>query len=98
LSEDGEELAECILAIAKRLNMEKDDIVVGGVGSVFKSKRVNETFNRILNMKLPNARIRGPFTGQMAILGPTIIALKRHGLSIRTDIVGKILGKISTRR
>jgi N-acetylglucosamine kinase-like BadF-type ATPase len=98
LSEAGEELAECILAIAKRLKMEKDDIVVGGVGSVFKSKRVNETFNRILDMKLPNARIRGPFTGEMAILGPTVIALKRHGLSITTDIVEKILGKIGARR
>jgi len=59
LKEAGKELALCVTSIAKRLKMENDKIIVGGVGSVFKCKTVNNTFNEILKLKLPNAKIRG---------------------------------------
>jgi N-acetylglucosamine kinase-like BadF-type ATPase len=91
LKEAGRELASCALSIARRLRMEDDDIVVGGVGSVFKSKTVNSTFNKTLRMKLPNARIREPLTGQVAIWGPIAVALKRQGLHITANLMKKIL-------
>jgi N-acetylglucosamine kinase-like BadF-type ATPase len=94
LSEAGRELAECVLAIARGLRMENDDIIVGGVGGVFRSKIVNETFNKILRIKLPNARIRGPFIGDTPIIGPIIIALKKRDMPITTGFIDKIMKNI----
>jgi len=94
LSEAGRELAECVLAIARGLRMENDDIIVGGVGGVFRSKIVNETFNKILRIKLPNARIRGPFIGDTPIIGPIIIALKKRNVPITTGFIDKIMKNI----
>jgi len=95
MEEAGKELALCVLSIAKRLNMEQDEIIVGGVGSVYKSKHVRRTFCKLLEENLPNAEIKEPLTGYAPILGPTIMAFKKLGIPISKEKVESILASLS---
>ncbi|MBS7660212.1 hypothetical protein KEJ28_06005, partial [Candidatus Bathyarchaeota archaeon] len=58
LEEAGRELALTALCIIKGLGMENEKIIVGGLGSVFKSKIVKENFIKTIREKAPNIRIK----------------------------------------
>ncbi|MCD6536670.1 MAG: hypothetical protein J7K49_06560 [Thaumarchaeota archaeon] len=95
MEEAGKELALCVLSIAKRLNMEKDEIIVGGIGGVYKSKHVRRVFHKLLEENLPNAEIREPLTGYTPILGPIIIAFKKLNIPLSEERVESILASLS---
>jgi len=95
MEEAGKELALCVLSIAKRLNMEKDEIIVGGIGGVYKSKHVRRIFHKLLEENLPNAEIREPLTGYTPILGPIIIAFKKLNIPLSEEKVESILASLS---
>ena len=95
MEEAGKELALCVLSIAKRLNMEKDKIIVGGIGGVYKSKHVRRVFHKLLEENLPNAEIREPLTGYTPILGPIIIAFKKLNIPLSEEKVESILASLS---
>jgi len=94
LEEAGRELALAISCIVRRLNMHDERIVVGGLGGVFRSKFVKESFFRALKRDLPNAVIREPLVGDKAILGPIIIAFRKLGLKISEERVKSMLEKL----
>lgn len=95
MEEAGKELALCVLSIAKRLNMEKDEIIVGGIGGVYKSKHVRRVFHKLLEENLPNAEIREPLIGYTPILGPIIIAFKKLNIPLSEEKVESILASLS---
>ncbi len=90
----GEELALSAYAVAKKLNMENNDIIVGGVGSVFKSHIVSSVFKSKVIEMMPKARVREPIVGHQAIIGAIVIALRRIGLSITQDMVNRVIDKV----
>ncbi|MCD6488674.1 MAG: hypothetical protein J7K21_05565 [Desulfurococcales archaeon] len=90
----GKELALSAYSVAKRLGMENEEIIVGGVGSVFKSRFVRESFEKHLRQLLPSAVIKEPIIGYQAILGSIIYALRRLGYRVEEEIVNKIVGSI----
>ncbi|MCX8188128.1 MAG: hypothetical protein N3F64_00275 [Nitrososphaeria archaeon] len=94
LEEAGRELASAILCIVKRLYMENERIVVGGLGGVFKSNIVKESFMNTIRESIPNAIVREPLIGDKAILGPIIIAYRRLGLKISEENINLILNKL----
>lgn len=90
----GLELALSVYSVAQKLGMVDDDIIVGGIGSVFKSKIVNRVFENRVRKLLRKATLKEPIVGYRAILGPIIIALQRLGMGISQDIVEKVLKNI----
>ncbi|MEM3815457.1 MAG: BadF/BadG/BcrA/BcrD ATPase family protein [Candidatus Bathyarchaeia archaeon] len=94
LEEAGRELALTALCIIKGLGMENEKIIVGGLGSVFKSKIVKENFIKTIREKAPNIRIKEPLTGDESILGPIIMAFKKLGLKFSEEDMRAVLEKI----
>lgn len=94
LEEAGNELALAIACIVKRLGMEGERIIVGGLGGVFRSNIVKESFMHAIKEFVPNAVIRDPLIGDKAILGPIIIAYRRLGFKISEESIRSILNKL----
>lgn len=94
LEEAGRELALAISCIVKKLNMEDEKIVVGGLGGVFRSRIVKESFISTIKESVPNAILREPLIGDKSILGPIIIAFRRLGLKISEENIRLILDKL----
>jgi len=90
----GLELALSVYSVAQKLGMVDDDIIVGGIGSVFKSKIVNRVFENRVRKLLRKATLKEHMVGYRAILGPIIIALQRLGMDITQDIVEKVLKNV----
>lgn len=95
LREAGRELASAVVSIAERLSMINDDIVVGGVGSVFNSRIVWETFSNEVRAKLTRAVIKGPLTGAYSILGPLVMGLRRMGINLTQREADELLRRLT---
>ncbi|RLF03662.1 MAG: hypothetical protein DRK00_08475, partial [Thermoprotei archaeon] len=80
LARAGAELAELARVAAAKLGMVDKPMIVGGVGGVFKSRLVAESFQRRVRIKLPRATVKPPIVGRQALLGPAIIALGEAGV------------------
>lgn len=91
LEDAGRELASAILCIVRKLNMANDRVIVGGLGGVFRSNIVRESFIKSIKENVSNAILRGPLIGDQAILGPVIIAFRRLGLTVSEKIVEEVL-------
>lgn len=87
----GLELALTTYNVAQKLGMVNEEIIVGGIGSVFKSKIVSKVFEDNIKSLLRRARVKEPIIGYRAVLGPIIIALKRLNVSIDNNVVDRIL-------
>ncbi|MCD6301746.1 MAG: hypothetical protein J7L82_06745 [Staphylothermus sp.] len=94
LKDAGKELALSAISVAKKLNMEEDDIIIGGVGSVFSSSIVLETFREYIRKSLRRAIIKEPIISYKAIMGPLIIALLRIGVTITEKDLNNIIERI----
>ncbi|NAZ27903.1 MAG: hypothetical protein GU355_01170 [Caldivirga sp.] len=94
LREAGRELALDAVSVAERLGMVSDSIVVGGVGSVFNSRIVWETFKEAVKSRLTKATVRGPLTGQYSILGPLVMGLMKMGIRLTQREVGELLARL----
>jgi len=79
----GIELALSAYAVAEKLGMVNKRIVVGGVGSVFNSSIVKETFYDWLRSRLRNAIFKPPLIGYQPIIGSVVLALRALGLNYR---------------
>ncbi len=87
----GEELALAAYSVAKKLGMVDQKVIVGCVGSVFRSSIVYESFITEVKKLLPRAVIRPPITGIKAVIGPIVIAMKRLGLKVNQDDIERIM-------
>lgn len=92
----GLELALSAHNVAQKLNMVDDNIVVGGIGSVFRSKIVSRVFKDSIGRLLRNATLSEPIIGYKAVLGPAIIALHRLGIEISQTTVERIMKSIES--
>ncbi|RLE57771.1 MAG: hypothetical protein DRJ40_00710 [Thermoprotei archaeon] len=91
LERAGYELALSAYSVAKKLGMEGDrDIIVGGVGSVYRSRIVRASFEENVRRFLPYAMIKEPITGYKAVLGSIIYGLRLKGYSIDQEVVDKV--------
>ncbi len=95
MNKAGLELALAVYNVAQKLNMVDEEIIVGGVGSVFKSKIVRKVFEENVRKMLKKAILRDPIIGYKAIIGPVIIALKRFGVGINRDVVNLIEERVN---
>jgi len=66
--------------------MVSEEIVVGGVGSVFESRIVRESFEYEVKRLLPKARVVRIFTGYKAIAGSIVLALRLLGIRINNEV------------
>jgi len=86
----GIELANMAYAVAGKLKMINDKIVVGGIGSVFKSRFVRSSFKNEVKKLLKNAYIKEPLVGYQSLIGPIILALKEMGIREVESVVNRI--------
>ncbi|MGC8570358.1 BadF/BadG/BcrA/BcrD ATPase family protein [Caldivirga sp.] len=94
LKEAGRELALNAITVAKRLGMINESIVIGGVGSVFSSRIVNEEFKETVTNTLVKARVREPLVGNYPLLGPIVMGLSRIGKKITSIDAEKLLKEL----
>ncbi|ABW01666.1 BadF/BadG/BcrA/BcrD ATPase family protein [Caldivirga maquilingensis] len=94
LKEAGRELALNAVTVAKRLGMINESIVVGGVGSVFSSRIVNEEFRKVISNSLVKAKVKEPLIGNYSLLGPIIMSLSRINKKITNTDVEKLLKEL----
>ncbi len=90
----GLELALAVYTVAQKLDMIDEEIVVGGIGSVFKSKIVRRVFEENIRKMLRKAILKEPIIGYKAIIGPIIIALRKLGIEVNHRVVEKIMKQI----
>ena len=86
----GIELANMAYTAAEKLKMINDKIVVGGIGSVFKSRFVRSSFKNEIKKLLKNAYIKEPLVGYQSLVGPIILALKEMGIREVESVVNRI--------
>ena len=94
LKEAGRELALSAITVAKRLGMINENIVVGGVGSVFNSRIVYEEFKNTVANTLVKARVKEPLVGNYSLLGPIIMGLRKIGKETTSINVEKLLKEL----
>ncbi|WP_291764656.1 BadF/BadG/BcrA/BcrD ATPase family protein [Caldivirga sp. UBA161] len=94
LKEAGRELALNAVTVARKLGMINESIVVGGVGSVFNSRIVNEEFKNAVTNMLIKARIKEPLVGNYSLLGPIIMGLRKIGKETTSINVEKLLKEL----
>lgn len=89
LKEAGKELGLAAVAVAKRLNMEKERITVGCIGGVFKAgKFILKPFKKTVKIHLPKAIFKPPLHD--ATIGAIILGLKEGGVPITRKLVSEI--------
>ncbi len=95
LEEAGRELALAAYSVARKLDMVEERIIVGGVGSVYKSRIVRITFKEYIKKYLSKAIIKEPITGYQAVLGSIIYALRILGYRIDQAMIDKLTDNIN---
>jgi N-acetylglucosamine kinase-like BadF-type ATPase len=89
LGEAGKELGLSAVAVAKKLNMERERIIVGCVGGVFRSgKFVCKSFERTVKDCIPQAIFKPPMND--SIRGAIVLGLKESGVPMTRELVSKI--------
>lgn len=98
LEQAAHELSLMALTVSRRLELAKEEHIVGCVGSVFKSNVVLGSFKEIMEREEIGVDIRGPYIDYAPLMGPAIIAFKQ----LRTEpsetlfeTINKNLEKIS---
>jgi N-acetylglucosamine kinase-like BadF-type ATPase len=89
LEEAGRELGLAAVAVARRLNIENERIIVGGVGGVFKAGEfVLKSFKATVKEGIPRAILKPPVFN--AIQGAIILGLKESGIPITEQLESRI--------
>jgi len=97
LNEAGEELASAVIAAVRRLGMAGRSVVVGGVGGVFRSRFVTNSFRRkLFSERAFRPILRGPLYGPYPALGGLILALKERG-ALREGVAEKYFKSLSAK-
>ena len=92
LEDAGERLARLAHGVVKRLEIKQP--VIGGVGSVFNSEIVKESFHRNIMEKVENAIIKPPMVGYKPVIGAAILALKTMGVLVEDKLVKRLMNSI----
>jgi N-acetylglucosamine kinase-like BadF-type ATPase len=79
LEKAGVELALACYSTALKLGMVDERMVVGAVGSVFKSKIVSGVFYSWLERRLRRAEFKPPLVGFQPIIGSAVIGFRKLG-------------------
>lgn len=98
LTDAGVKLAEAACCVARRLDITFKPIIVGGVGSVFKSTIVNASFSNRLTQELAQVRIRPPLFEYKPVIGSAVLALKNLGVTDIEKIVEKLETSLNSAR
>lgn len=83
LREAGNELFLHIKAEKKKLGVEDQSLIVGGVGSVWNSRTIREVFESKVKEYLPNLQFREPV--QYPVVGALAIGLREKGIEITEE-------------
>lgn len=79
LERAGVELALACYSTALKLGMVDEHMIVGAVGSVFKSKIVEDVFYSWLRHRLRKAEFKRPLIGFQPIIGSAVIGFRKLG-------------------
>jgi N-acetylglucosamine kinase-like BadF-type ATPase len=83
LKEGGKELGFMALSIIEKLNMyDEENIIVGGVGSVFNSKIIKSEFMKTVKEKVTTVTFCEPLIDYQPLLGPIVIGCRKLGISL----------------
>ncbi len=83
LRRSAAELSEGAVAVAKKLGMTSEPLIVGVGGGVFNnSPQFLKAFRRKLAEKLPRAKIRGPLPDDAHVLGGIIFFQQENGINV----------------
>ncbi len=96
LEKAGVELALACYSTALKLNMVNEHMVVGTVGSVFKSKTVRSVFYCWLERRLRKAEFKQPLIGFQPIIGSAVIGFRKLGLENIEDRIEKLKKHLET--
>lgn len=88
LIKGGRELALMAKAVYDKIYVSDDKFIVGGVGSVYSSKTLKDSFINSLKEYLPNANIIEPITQYMPVKG--LVALLAEKLNLPRKIVESV--------
>ena len=89
LKEAGKELGIAVVAVAEKLGMKEEKVIVGGSGGVFKAgKFVWKPFKRFVRASMPNAIFKKPVPDP--IDGAVILGLKKQGVPITDEFAARI--------
>lgn len=80
LRKGGFELAKACQAVVSRLKMGDSPIIVGGVGAVFNSRILSESFRIWVKRWFKKAKVKPPLTGYQPLVGLAVMCLTRSNL------------------
>jgi N-acetylglucosamine kinase-like BadF-type ATPase len=95
LEESGRELALAVKSVAKKLSMERESLIVGAVGSVFKSNIVWNAFKQNILTYMPYATLISPIF--YPVVGALIMGYKNLGISIDANDKAKLIKAIESK-
>lgn len=90
LEKAGVELALACYSTALKLGMVDERMVVGTVGSVFKSKIVRDVFYSWLERRLKKAEFKPPLIGFQPIIGSAVIGFRKLGFENIEEKIEKL--------
>lgn len=90
LEKAGVELALACYSTALKLGMVDERMVVGTVGSVFKSKIVRDVFYGWLERRLKKAEFKQPLIGFQPIIGSAVIGFRKLGFENIEEKIEKL--------
>ncbi|MBS7611000.1 hypothetical protein KEJ27_02125 [Candidatus Bathyarchaeota archaeon] len=90
LEKAGVELALACYSTASKLNIIDEYMVVGTVGSVFKSKIVRDVFYSWLERRLKKAEFKQPLIGFQPIIGSAVIGFRKLGFKNIEERIEKL--------
>jgi N-acetylglucosamine kinase-like BadF-type ATPase len=81
LVNSGRELALMAKAVYEKIRVDSEEFIIGGVGSVFSSKILRESFIDNVKRYIPSSRVIEPLVKYMPIKGLLAILVEKTGLS-----------------
>jgi N-acetylglucosamine kinase-like BadF-type ATPase len=88
LIQGGQELALMVKAVYTKILTQEKDIVVGGVGSVFLSRILRESFSKHVKKHVPGSTLVDPLVRYAPIKG--LVAILRERLNLSSTIIEKV--------
>jgi len=76
----GKELALMARAVYEKIRVDSEEFIIGGVGSVFSSRILRESFMNNVRSYIPNARVIEPLVKYMPIKGLVALLVEKIGL------------------
>lgn len=97
LKEAGKELALMAITVANKLGFVKrgENVIIGRVGGVWRSKVVSKVFSEEVRRSIPSALVREPV--KFPVIGALVVGLKEKGISVSEEDVRRLEEEIGKR-